>query len=260
MIDTSDYHRLTDEFIQVISSVGHDVVSVILYGSLVKGTVRPGMSDLIDAVVIFKQSLLACPEDYYRMLDTATSICSRISQTGVTFHPFHYFFLDHSEWSTVALYFPAWTSSRYSKVVAGVDARSLLRTTDRNLEFMRGWYFAAHRSLLRRCFLMMSDLHLPERRRQVVAFARSFVKDLPQFACLACGLLVDRADAMSEMVQFFPDCDVNLLRALSQEANESLPEVDIEKARKLLNQTVDLSEKLYQAVVAWLGNSSGLPG
>lgn len=252
----SDYANEVKLFLEAISELGDDLCSVILYGSLVKGTVRPGLSDLLDAVVIFQSRVLADETSYYRTMDLMIKVCSRLANTGAPFHPFHYFFLDPTGWSTVALYVPTWISDRYSRIVAGTDVRPLLRTSDEELQYMRGWYFALYRWFRRSAFSLSAALDRQERVPVVISALREFTRNHPQFACFACNRPVDRAEALGEIAALFPHIDIKSLQRLSAQAESSLTDMSTQDARRLLDEALRLNESLYQSVASWVNQDN----
>lgn len=252
MITHTDYTTEVQLFLEDISELGDDLCSVILYGSLVKETVRPGLSDLLDAVVVVESGLLADETSYYRALDLMIRICSRLSHTGVPFHPFHYFDSDPNGWSAVALYVPAWTSDRYSRIIAGTDVRPLLRTSDSELLYMRGWYFASYRWFRRRALFLSAALGRQAGPDEVIRALQEFTRNHPQFACFACNRSVDRAEALGEISALFPAFDIDSLQRLSEKVEASAPNIDTHSAQGLLEQALQLNESLYKSVSSWV--------
>lgn len=252
MITEADYNNEVKLFLEDISELGDDLCSVILYGSLVKGTIRPGLSDLLDAVVVVESGLLSDETSYYRAIDLMIRICSRLSRTEAPFHPFHYFANDPNGWSAVALYVPAWTSDRYSRVIAGTDVRPLLRTSDSDLLYMRGWYFATYRGFRRRALFLSAVLDRQEKRPEVIPALQEFTRNHPQFACFACHRSVDRAEALAEISALFPDFDIDSFQRLSEQVEKSPTDMDAETAKRLLDHALQLNESLYKSVAAWV--------
>jgi len=252
VITHKDYTTEVQLFLEDIAELGDDLCSVILYGSLVKETVRPGLSDLLDAVVVVESRLLADETSYYRALDLMIRICSRLSHTGIPFHPFHYFDSDPNGWSAVALYVPAWTSDRHSRIIAGRDIRPLLRTSDSELLYMRGWYFALYRWFRRRALFLRAALDRNEGLDEVVSALREFTRNHPQFACFACNRSVDRAEALAAISALFPAFDIDLLQRLSEQVEKSPPNIDTQAALRLLDQALRLNESLYKSVASWV--------
>jgi hypothetical protein len=256
LLTESDYTNEVKFFLEAISELGDDLCGVILYGSIVKHTVRPGLSDLLDAVVVVQSRLLADEASYYRAIDLMIRICGRLQTTGVPFHPFHYFALDSTGWSAPALYVPTWTSDRYSKIVAATDVRHLLRSSDTGLTYMRGWYFTLCRRFRRRVFYLTTVLETSEGVRGLIPALRQFTRNHPQFACFACDRPVDRADALAEIAALFPGFDVNLLNRLSETAEDSVFDISTQDAKRLLEQASRLNESLCHSVASWVEQNS----
>jgi hypothetical protein len=251
LIEVSAYQRLIDEFVHSMSLIDH-VCSLILYGSAVKGGIRPGRSDLLDAVIVFSPRFVENEMDFYRTMDSMVDVCTRVAASGVPFHPFHYFILHCGTWSAIRLYSPAWTSDRYSNIARGVDVRPLLHSADKDLAFMGGWYFLTHRTFQRRALLAMTALDSPENRRRATALLREYSRNIAQFACFAGKSPVDRAEARIEITRLYPEVDVTYLDLLSARADDLSDATDIETIRLLLDQALQFNAGLYDAIVARL--------
>ena len=257
MIQASDYEKMVDEFLEAIAKLGDDLCSVLLFGSFVKGTVRPGTSDLLDAVVILQPHVMQDEAAYYRALDVMTDICARVEDRGVPFnlpfHPCHYFVIDPDCWSASALYFPAWNSEHYSRIAVGRDVRPLLRSHDQDFEFMRGWYFAACHQFRRNAVVLMSQLDSPRGAPEIVRLLQDFIKGLPQYACFACNRIVDRAEMLAEINQLFPhEIDIHGLRELYEKIKTAPAYLEHDEALLLLKKCIELNETLYGLVIRWL--------
>jgi hypothetical protein len=249
MIQLEDYAHALRQFLDVASQLGDTVSSVIEYGSTVKGTTRPGASDILDAVVILRDSVLTSEADYYKALDVLTDACARISDIGIPFHPVHYFILDDARWSTTAQFLPAWTSDEGSRVVAGVDVRPQLFTHDVDGDFMRGWYWQRYSTLQHAALALKLGARSPARPTPrptpSVSDLLQRLRDIPQFACLACGVLVDRDLAVAEIMRLVPDADLEMLPQL---CDRSFGETHGRDARVLVDQILEVNDELYRAV------------
>jgi hypothetical protein len=140
---------------------------------------------------------------------------------------------------------PAWTANEDSRVVAGDDVRPLLFTHDAAGDFMRGWYcqlyFAVQRSALAR---KLGARDSPRPALGVADLLR-LLRDVPQFACLACGVLVDRDRAVEAVVRLVPDADLAMLPQLCDRSAACMHD---RHERVLLDQILDVNDELYRAV------------
>jgi hypothetical protein len=252
MTSIADYDQLVEGFLTAISALGDDLVTVMLYGSVMRGDVRPGVSDLIDAVVILRPEVLNDEAKFCEVLNIMTETCRPVLESGVPFHAFHYFALDDNRWSTAAVYLPAWTSDKHSKIIAGTDSRHLLATADKQLDFMRGWYFMLHRTIQTNAVLFGAMLEIPEKRRLMIPALRSPIRDLAQFACFACSRPMERAEAVTELSRLFPDVKVNTLKTLLKRFDEPPYEVGIAEGYELLAKIMEIDSTLYEAVIQWI--------
>ena len=257
MIQVSDYAKMVDEFLEAIAKLGDDLCSVLLFGSVVKGSVRPGASDLLDAIAILQPHVMQDETAYYRALDVMIDICTKVKDKvlpfNVPFHPCHYFVLDPDCWSTLAIYLPAWKSDHYSKIAIGRDVRPLLRSNDQDFEFMRGWYFAACHQFRRNAVVLMSQLDSPQGAPEIVRLLQDFIKGLPTYACFVCNRAVDRAEILAEINRLFPhEVDLHCLPELYKKVINAPAYLERDEALLLLKQCIELNEKLYELVIRWL--------
>jgi tRNA nucleotidyltransferase (CCA-adding enzyme) len=107
--NVEDYDRAVQEFVANMRRLGADVVSVLLYGSIARGSVVPGESDLLDAQVFLRDEVFQTKERFLNVLETMVESFQRLSRTGIPFHPFLYFSLAEASCSP-ALYTENWQS------------------------------------------------------------------------------------------------------------------------------------------------------
>lgn len=245
MITNDDYTRALETFVSVAGQLGDKLRSILLYGSMVKGTVRPGASDMLDAAVILRESVLTTEAEYYEVLDVLTEACARIRMPGVPFHPVHYFVLDDAGWSAATHFLPAWKSERYSRIVAGVDLRACLRTADVECEFMRGWYVQLSWALQQAALAVKLGPRTAGQPAPSLRELRHRLRETSAFACFACGMLVDRDDAPAALVRLLPEAQLELLPQL---CDRSAVDGDDEDHTVLVDQILTVNEELHRAV------------
>ncbi len=122
-IELVDYRRAVEGFKADMSQAGEAVVSILLYGSVARGDISPGRSDLLDAYVFLDEQVFEDKEQFIATMEVMAGACEKMGCSGIPFHPFHYFGLDEIG-CTPALYLPSWSSDAFSMVVAGEDVRS----------------------------------------------------------------------------------------------------------------------------------------
>lgn len=245
MIELADYTTALEAFMSVASRLEGKVCSIILYGSMVKGTTQPGASDILDAAVILRDSVLTTEVEYYEVLDVLTEACARIRKRGVPFHPVHYFVMNDAGWSAAAHFLPAWKSTRYSRVITGVDVRSCLSTADTDGEFMSGWYVQQYWLLQQAALTVKLGPRSVGRPTPSARALLRILRDLPQFACLACGLTVDRDEAPAAIARLLPDADIGLLSQLCDRSAAHRCDWEL---TVLVDQILTVNDELYRAV------------
>lgn len=242
------YVEYVNNFVRIISRLGDAVNMVLLYGSVRRNDIRPGTSDLIDAVVVLSSETFLDEDRFCHTLRVMTESCAAMSSSGLPFHPFHYIEASPNGWSTVPIYLPAWTSEEHSQVLLGSDQRGELHSSDTEYEFMQGWYFMLSHSIYRRAASSPSD-------KDKAAFISSLIhsmRDLPQFACLACRHSVERRNAFQEIRHILPDVDTNMLDMLFAMAMRPTVDLHSEAANNLIVSMVTFTEHLYQLTSRWI--------
>lgn len=245
MITNDDYTKALETFVSVASQLGDTLRSILLYGSMVKGTVRPGASDMLDAAVILRESVLTREAEYYEVLDVLTEACARIRMPDVPFHPVHYFVLDDAGWSAATHFLPAWRSERYSRIVAGVDLRACLHTADVECEFMRGWYVQLYFALQQAALAVKLGPRTAGQPAPSLRGLLHLLRETTAFACFACGLLVDRDEAPAALVRLLPEAPLGLLPPL---CDRSAMDRDDWDPTVLADQILTINDELHRAV------------
>ena len=90
-VTAADYHTLMDGFVRDLASLGQDLVSVYVYGSVARGNVRPGTSDVGDAYVFLRQRVLEDREAFLSAMRTMTEACRAMARSGLPAHAHHYY-------------------------------------------------------------------------------------------------------------------------------------------------------------------------
>ncbi|MGB9177739.1 MAG: hypothetical protein WCB68_00720, partial [Pyrinomonadaceae bacterium] len=200
-----DYDRALRLFLSDIGRLGSDVVSVLLYGSIARGEVVPGESDLLDAHVFLRDEVFQGKDRFLKVLETMVESCRHLSRTGIPFHPYHYFSLAEADQSP-AMYLPTWQSDRTSKVLAGEDLRAQISSRESSHAVAATSFFEARRVMAHPLAAYLNRRHwTPDERRKIVHRLTSLKKHISIMACFALGVPCEASQAVAELEKALPD-------------------------------------------------------
>jgi predicted nucleotidyltransferase len=248
MTDFSDYNRYVDRFVKTMSPLEDVVCSIILFGSVVHGTVRPGYSDLLDAMVLLDPAVLRSEQIFYRVLDFMVEACKDLSASGLPFHPFGYSILEKSGYTCPANLLLGLTLPQLSKVLGGADVRSRVQTNDSNLHFVRGWFYASRRMTQRRAALLLASADRQNDANRIIRAICKWIKTVPQLACLACNKFADRSEAISTIAELCPEIDAAQLRIFFEIREQPGETFSPGEPLRLLQKVREMNESLAAAV------------
>lgn len=251
MSDQNQYVACIDSFKKSCASLGDDVVSLLLYGSLARGDVTPGRSDILDAVVVLRSEVLEDEQRFYDALKVMLDANRDLSVSGLPFHPFHYFTKEEMGRCYSARYIESWQSNRFSQVLAGEDIRAQIRSVDSDLSFTRGCFFGARRTFQRlwRSRNRPRDDHW---KNDVLREITRFVKIIPLLACFACEAPVDASQAIDMIGTLLPEIGAEPFRFLDEFRRDESARLSIAQVESALLKTLKLNEALSNAVAARL--------
>jgi hypothetical protein len=120
-----------------------------------------------------------------------------------------------------------------------------LFTHDVDGDFTRGWYCQRYFALQQSALAWKLGVRSSPRSAPGAAELLRLLRDLPQFACVACGVLVDRDRAVEAIMRLVPDADLGLLAQLCDRSAACLRDRD---ESVLVEQIFDVNDDLYRAV------------
>lgn len=242
-----DYQRIAGDFVQDMSKLGDAAASVIIYGSLVRGDIRPGQSDIMDAFLFLRDEIFQDKARYLKALDIMVEASGRLSQHGrehgIPMHPFFY-------WDDVspmpAIFYLTFISDKSSKPVLGEDLRPQLRCLPVSAAFARNLFFDFRRQGHQGVFYLAKEQWDEKDVARVFNILTSAKKYLTMWACWALGLSVPLTDTAAALQKELPHIDLSVLGRI--EAALAEPSPDLERLRETVVQTFDLIEDLHDAI------------
>jgi hypothetical protein len=234
MITLEHYQEALDRFKRRCETLGERVVAVILFGSMARGEISPGESDILDAIVILHDRVFADKAEFCQTFGVLVEACKDLESSGLPFHPFLYY--SQNEFSHSFL---SYFSLTHSKVLLGSDVRESTGGSDRHGSLNQLAFFGCRRLMQRAARL--TDLHTTD-QTAAQSTVEWFLKAMFTAAAFACG-----------QETFYPE-SVQLVRNLLPELNlENLDSVIAFKrsqaptptaAREALRHALDITEDL----------------
>ncbi|MET0621841.1 MAG: hypothetical protein ABW250_02565 [Pyrinomonadaceae bacterium] len=251
-IELSDYGRALEVFEADMGRAGEDVVSILLYGSVARGDISPGRSDLLDAYVFLDERVFDDRERFIAALEVMAGACERLALSGIPFHPFHYFGMDEIG-RTPALYLPSWSSDSFSRALAGEDVRAQIGSSAASREAAAASFFEARRSMGHGLARYYNKEELTELDRERVMHGLvSLKKHITIMACLALGRWVEATRAVGELEEALPGLDTGVLKVVAARREVPPAHLDEGELRTLIREMLTFVEDLHDRLVARL--------
>jgi predicted nucleotidyltransferase len=241
-ITSQDYEAALQRFKADMQNLGNDLISILLYGSLARGDVRPGRSDIMDAYVYLRRDVFENRESFLRALEIMTDASIRLSQTGLPYHPFHYFSEDELN-SLPAVYAPTWKRDEHP-VVFGEDVRSRIDSAQETVAAARVSFFNTRRTMGYFLSQYLKREFKAGECEKVAKSLGSLRKHLLPMACAVLDIWTVTSESIGELQTALPGLDVSVLPKLDRLANLESTELDPHDVRQTLRETLSFMEDL----------------
>jgi hypothetical protein len=243
-----DYDDILDGLLADVERAGDAVSSVVLFGSMARGDVLPGHSDVMDVFMFLKPDLFGDKARFLETLEVMAEACEKIADRSPgPFHPFFYW----SETDPIPATF-ALDITVHSKVVLGEDIRSRLHTTAPGRLVARTSFFEMRRLGLP----LMAYLHKEELTEQdcqaIFNLLMAIKRDLPMLALMVLDIWVVQKESIPALRETFPDIDSDVLEKIVAiqhgQAERTAPHV----LRATLREAMVFVESLNDRLVAYV--------
>jgi predicted nucleotidyltransferase len=255
-ITVEDYQRALEGFLEDMRRLGDKVVSVLLYGSMARGDIRPGQSDLMDAYVFLKEGVFEDKGDFLKTVEVMIGTCEKLVQSGLPFHhPFHYYGMDEVK-RLPAVFLPTLRSDRSSCVILGEDIRPQMEASCAGHLVARTSFFEVRRIF---CLPLSRYLHkipLTEQDRGEISARLTYTrKYVPLSACFALGIQVEESEAVA-VLRRVTDVDTDVIEQIEslQGHMDRKPDKEI---REILRKALEFVEALHEEICLQIQNKRG---
>jgi len=252
-VTAEDYQRAVDGFLEDLGRLGDDVVSVLLFGSMAMGTLRPGKSDLLDAVVFLRDETFRDRGRFLRALSVMTDACDRLSRCGIYFHPFVYW---NERDPLPASFFVH--SALDSSFIYGQDIRERFGPTEASSAVFSTAFFHQRRLAFPLIGYLYKKGLTPRNCRDIIYSLVQAGKQLPVMVCAAFGLRHEGTrDAVVKMREALPGLDLGLFARLDAMRDLGDEELDPEQVRAVLREALELDDRLNDLILARRRGAAG---
>lgn len=244
MKPTEEYISAVAEFATAIGGVA-EVAAVYLYGSMARGEIIPGQSD-IDFWVFVHDEAFDNEAEFDRMMNGLVQAGERLAQHNIPdFHAFCYYALSEANWLPAGLA-PNLQSDASSKLICGKDVRSQMNSTDASRHTHKVSYFADMRQYM---FLPLTPyLQLDtfdEKVTQHILAALKYVKYVAEAACAAMSAYPGELDAIGKLTELLPQVDTAVIKEVESFRVHFTPERDQELLKTMLIKALMFVETVH---------------
>ena len=245
----ADYEQALDNFVQTIGGLRENGRSVLLYGSMARGEVIPGHSDL-DFWVILAKDVFRDRTRFQQAFAVMLGACQELAASGLpVIHAFCYYSEDEIDWLPAALV-PNLRSPRSSRIVSGEDVRAQMGSTAASRHLYRTSYFFEMRHHI---FLPLAPYlkkeALAEKEARHILGSLKYIKYLPEAACAALDLWPGEIDAIARLGQEL-NIDVGIVACVEALRTQDNPLANLEVVQATLRQASLFVEQVHDALVA----------
>ena len=217
----TDYDFILRRFLQDIGRMSDAVSSVVLFGSMARGDVIPGQSDVMDAYVFLKPEIFDDREQFLAGLEIMAEACEKIAEKAPgPYHPFFYW----NELDCVPATFNL-DITVHSKVVFGSDFRGRILSTPASRRVAQTAFFEVRRLGAPLMFLLHKTELSEQDCRLMFELLVTIKRDMPMLALMVLDIWVVQKESIVVLKQTLPDLNADILdRIIDLQRDESATE------------------------------------
>ncbi|HEX8139750.1 MAG TPA: hypothetical protein VF544_19470 [Pyrinomonadaceae bacterium] len=258
-ITLADYERALDGFIADVAAMEDAAESLLLFGSMARGEVNPGQSDMMDAYIVLRPEVFEKKERFLASLESMLKSCDRLGSTGIPFHPFAYIGSDEVE------YLPARAFSLFpfeplTKVVWGKNVLTgITDDTPTNHVLNRTRFFEARTIVHFQLAPYLYRESLTEREcREIVPVLLAVRKNTYMAYMALTDRSPDKLAPINELVEMLPGLDTSVVKRIEVLKERLSTSLDTEEVRRLVKDALLFIEDLHARVLARLNAGKAL--
>jgi hypothetical protein len=245
IVAIDEYQRLIETFLEAVLRLQGDLVGVLLYGSVARNAIRPGISDLLDAYVVLDENMFVEAERYEQDLLILIESCMPLAHSGIPFHPVHYYTATELEYLQPAVYLPTLQQPGFSRVLVGRDIRSEIGTSANSRLCAQTEFYSFHRYVMSLGSLAIRKDLTEYERSMIVAAVMKTYKKMPMLACLAMDRWVEQSEGRRVLQEILPSLDMTVLDGLDA---MDIPHLKLNDLQTEFGRVLDLVDNVNLAL------------
>lgn len=241
-ITTEDYDDCLRYLTDACAGMPGLVRSILLNGSMAAGNLRPGISDVLDAMVILEDAAFDDEATYCNMMDCFAAVYGRIARKGIRCHPFHYYSVSEILTRYPSIHIPQWSDDRFSKLVSGEEIRPLIACDADEIRLIRSTYLAQRQSIQRLAyFSFATDDTVRQNLDYIAKLARDFWRKAPIFLSFYLGVESSEQMVVQRLASVLADFPVKTFLE-ARELTKVIPKLSIDEVRELVRLTLRVAD------------------
>jgi predicted nucleotidyltransferase len=243
-----DYDVVLDGLLEDVRRMSDVVSSVVLFGSMARGDVLPGHSDMMDVYIFLKPDTFDEKTRFLSSLEVMAEACEKIANASPgPFHPFFYW----KEGDPVPATFHL-DLAVHSKVIYGQDKRSGIETTPSSISVARAAFFEMRRLGSPLMTYLKKDDLTEQDRQALFNLLMAIKRDLPMLALMVVNIWVVQKESIQALTNAFPDINVEVLNTIAMLQHDESARQDSSLLRQTFRDAMvfveDLNDRLISEV------------
>ena len=241
-----DYDVVLDGLLADVRQMSDVVSSVVLFGSMARGDVLPGHSDMMDVYIFLKPDVFDQKPRFLDALEVMAQACEKIANAAPgPFHPFFYW----KEGEPVPATFHL-DLAVYSKVIYGQDKRSGIETTPSSIAVARTAFFEMRRLGSPLMTYLNKDDLTEQERLAIFNLLMAIKRDLPMLALMVMDTWVVQKESIRALTKAFPDINIDVLNTITMLQHDESARQDSALLRQTFRNAMVFVEDLNDRLVA----------
>lgn len=243
-----DYDVVLDGLLEDVRRMSDVVSSVVLFGSMARGDVLPGHSDMMDVYIFLKPDTFDEKIRFLSSLEVMAEACEKIANASPgPFHPFFYW----KEGDPVPATFHL-DLAVHSKVIYGQDKRAGIETTPSSISVARAAFFEMRRLGSPLMTYLKKDDLTEQDRQALFNLLMAIKRDLPMLALMVVNIWVVQKESIQALTNAFPDINVEVLNTIAMLQHDESARQDSGLLRQTFRDAMvfveDLNDRLISEV------------
>lgn len=242
----TDYHEAAEEFVATLKKSPY-VAAAYLYGSLARGEIVPGLSD-IDFWVFIKDEAFTSKNTFIEMMESLIQAGERLASKGLPdYHAFCYYELSEARNLPAGLV-PNLQSDASSRLMFGDNVREQMGSSAASFFAHKMSYFAdmrRHVFLPLTPYLGLKTEAIDEKAERYILGGLKYVKYTAEAACAALSVYPGELGAIDRLKELLPEVETAVIREVEAFRVNYKPERERHQLIPMLAKALDFVESVH---------------